>query len=82
MKHAIPLSRDFKNDSLLVINGNGKIRRLYTPFRVLAINSFHSVKKGSWVYVEKIGVNEKHQLTFEVDGEGYLHDLFRIYINF
>lgn len=82
MNHAFPLGWDYKKDSLLVINENGKIRRLYTPFRVLAIESINTIKKGSWVYVEKILVNEKHQLVFEINGEGYLYDLFRIYIKF
>lgn len=82
MKHAIPLTRDFKTDSLLVINENGKIRRIYTPFRVLANESVHQVKKGSWVYVEKISVNSKHQIVYQINGNLYLYNLFWIYINF
>ena len=82
MSRIIPLIHDYKKDSLLVINGNGKIRRIYTPFRVLAIESSNTIKNGSWVYVDRIRVNEKQQLIFEINGEGYLYDLFRIYIHF
>lgn len=82
MKHAIPLTRDFKTDSLLVINQNGKIRRIYTPFKVLAITSVGSVARNSWVFVEKIALNEKRQLLYVINNESYLYEAFRIYINF
>jgi len=82
MKHAIPLTRDYKTDSLLVINEQGRIRRIYTPFRVLCINTCRSVIKNSWVYVQKISVNEKHELLYLIAEEYYLYELFRIYINF
>ena len=82
MKHAIPLTRDFKTDSILVINENGKIRRIYTPFRVLAIASIGTVTKNTWVYVQKITLNEKHQLLYVINGDEYLYESFRIYINF
>lgn len=82
MKHAIPLTRDFKTDSLLVINENGKIRRIYTPFKVLAITSIGTVTKNTWVFVQKIALNEKHQLLYVINGDPYLYDSFRIYINF
>jgi hypothetical protein len=82
MKHAIPLTRDFKTDSLLVINEQGKIRRIYTPFRVLCINSTGALTKNTWVYVQKIDINADLQLLYLITDIYYLYDSFRIYINF
>lgn len=82
MNRAIPLTRDFKTDSLLVINQNGKIRRIYTPFKVLAITSVGSITKNTWVFVQKIALNEKQQLLYVINDEQYLYESFRIYINF
>ena len=82
MKHAIPLTRDFKTDSLQVINEQGKIRRIYTPFRVLCINNCDTITKNTWVYVQKISVNEHHQLLYFIGEQYYLYESFRIYINF
>ena len=67
MSRVIPLIQDHKKDSLLVINVNGRIRRIYTPFRVLAIESTNTIKNGSWVYVDRIRVNEKQQLIISID---------------
>jgi hypothetical protein len=50
VKPAIPLTRDFQTDSLLVINQHGKIRRIYTPFKVLAISSIGTITKNTWVF--------------------------------
>jgi len=77
-----PLTRNFKTDSLLVINKNGKIRRLYTPFRVLAIISVGSIPKNTWVLVQEIASNKKHQLLYVINNEQYLYESFRIYIQF
>lgn len=82
MKPAIPLTRDFQTDSLLVINQHGKIRRIYTPFKVLAIASIGTITKNTWVFVQKIALNEKHQLLYLINDEQYLYESFRIYINF
>lgn len=82
MNRAIPLTRDFNTDSLLVINLNGKIRRIYTPLKVLAITSIGTVTKNTWVFVQKIALNEKQQLVYLINDEQYLYESFRIYINF
>lgn len=82
MNRAIPLTRDFNTDSLLVINLNGKIRRIYTPFKVLAITSIGNITKNTWVFVQKIALNEKQQLLYVINDEQYLYESFRIYINF
>lgn len=82
MNQVQPMYRDFKTDSLLVINNIGVVRRIFTPFRVLSIADIGAIKSGTWVYVDRIGVNSKHQLLYEINGNLYLYDLFQIYIHF
>ncbi len=82
MKYAIPLTKDYKTDSLLVINEQGRIRRIYTPFRVLCINPSGSIVKNTWVDVQKISVNDKYQLLYFIGEQYHLYESFRIYINF
>ena len=79
MKPAIPLTHDFKSDSLLVINEHGRIKRLYVPFRVLCIHPSGKIFKDSWVYVQQISVNAQWQLIYLIAGEFHVYDSFRIY---
>jgi len=68
---------------ILVINPKGKIRKLYTPFRVLCIESVNKrVKKGAWVFVDEVKASTKGQLIFVVAGLAFSHRHFQIQINF
>lgn len=82
MKHAIPLIGGFRTDSLVVVNEKGKLRRIYTPFRVLCFSSSGNITKNTWVYVTKISANDKRELLYLIGEEYHLFESFRIYINF
>jgi hypothetical protein len=64
------------NQSILVINPKGKMRTLYTPFRV-----FDSANS-SWVYVEEVGTGTNDELLFVIGGQIFSHSQFQIRIHF
>lgn len=73
----------YDSGSILVINPKGKIRKLYTPFRVLCIETVNNwLKKGSWVFVDEVKTSAKDQLLFVVAGISFPHRHFQIQINF
>jgi len=82
MKDSIPLKKDYTNNSLLVVNPQGKIRRIYVPFRVLCIKGTGSIVANAWVYVQQISMNINNQLIYFIAGEFHVYDSFRIFINF
>ncbi len=73
----------YDSGSILVINPKGKIRKLYTPFRVLCIEPVNSwLKKGAWVFVDEVKSTANDQLIFVVAGLSFSHRHFQIQINF
>ena len=60
----------------MVINSQGEIRKLYTPFRVLA----HATDLS--VYIDEVLTNEHNELFYMVNGLPIIHHHFRININF
>ena len=66
----------FNSHVLLVINGQGAIRRLYTPFRVLEVDT------GIMVYIDEIVTNDKDELIFMVNNQPHPYHRFRITILF
>jgi hypothetical protein len=50
------------NNTLIVINQNGKIRQLFTPFKVQVLRDTNHFKEKSWVIVEEIIQHPQHIL--------------------
>lgn len=69
-------------NSLLVINKDGKIRTLYTPFRVMCIEKIDSLFPNMWVYVEEVAESKNHQILFLIGNKQYSHKHFHIIIHF
>lgn len=70
------------SDRVLLVNNKGKIRVLYTPFRVLCIDKIQDIPLNSWVYVEEVLSNHQDQLQFVIFGCPYLHKHFQLPITF
>lgn len=66
----------FNSHVLLVINGQGAIRRLYCPFRVLEMNT------NIMVYVDEILTTGEDELIFMVNNQPHPYHRFRITILF
>lgn len=67
---------------LLLINQHGKLRYLYTPFRVLCIQASLEVPVNTWVYVDAVYSHPKYRIGFLIQGNIHPYDQFLITINF
>ena len=69
-------------NSILVINTKGKMRKLFTPFKVQCIVEIGRFKMGSIVYVEEVTAGDKDELIYLIGEGAYFHKHFRITANF
>jgi len=69
-------------DSILLVNSLGRIRKLYTPFRVKVEEETEDLKKGTYVYVEEVACTPEDKLIFITNTGAYLHSSFRIVASF
>lgn len=67
---------------LFLVNKNGALRILYTPFRVLCIKDSDTLKKDTWIYVEAVLFHTVFGITYLVNGKEYPYHHFQIQINF
>lgn len=70
------------NKSILLVNTLGRIRELYTPFRVRVIEDIEDLKKGIYVYVEEVACTPDGKLVYITDSGAYLYSNFRIVASF
>lgn len=68
--------------SVLVINTQGFIRQVYTPFRVQCLQQTGQIPALAWVYVDCIYEDEKDRLLYLVGGRLYPYRCFRLRIQF
>ena len=67
---------------VLIINPTGRIRKLYTPFRVVCIKSSGSIRVKTSVYVDEVGATDKDELIYIISGSAHYHSCFRIEAKF
>lgn len=68
------------NNCVLVINKQGKIRQVFTPFLVTAIIP-NGGRKRTFV-VEEVATTTKDELIYVINGKKYHYAQFTIAINF
>lgn len=81
MKKGYAISYGSAN-SILLINSMGRIRQLYTPFRVKVSEDVEGLKQGTFVYVEEVASDPQDKLIFITNTGAYLHSSFRIVASF
>ena len=67
-------------NSILVVNTAGKLRQLYTPFRVS--NRVQKGQKRRWFIVDEVISTNEDKLFYLINGKNYSHDQFTIEIQF
>ena len=70
------------DQSLIVINQNGHLRKIYCPFKVLCVESVNNIAHHSWCYVESIQTDVDTEIMYCILGRVYSYSNFHIYINF
>ena len=64
--------------SILIINRTGRLRRLYTPFKVLCLTDIGNIKATMGVYIDEVATNDRDELVYLIAGTAYNHNNFRI----
>ena len=64
--------------SILVINREGKLRRIFCPFPVITLVKVYSFEKGQILSVESVKVTVKLQDIFIIGDKAYLIEYFGI----
>ncbi len=68
--------------SILVININSRLRRLYCPFMVLCEKSIDEIQENSCVYVDEVFQDKNNLILFKIGGKVYNYSNFSILINY
>ena len=68
--------------SILIVNALGRIRRLYTPFRVTCREDYLGLRKGTSVYIEEVATTPQDELLFITNTGIYAHSCFTIVASF
>jgi hypothetical protein len=66
------------SNTLMVINTAGKIRELYTPFKVQVLTPIKPLQNNSMVFVEEVQLNAKHRLIYRIADNWYPYYIFKI----
>jgi hypothetical protein len=71
---------DYYHDSysMLVMNKQSEVRRLYTPFSVLSIESIDEIKMGCILCVDEIYNDEDDIILYKIMGNLYAYRYFII----
>lgn len=70
------------NNSILIINPGGKIKQIFTPFRVQVLHDTNILKKNSWVVVEEIQSHKEYKMLYRITTNWWPYHLFRLQVNF
>lgn len=68
--------------SLLVINSNGRLRTLFTPFRAKCVKAVTGIPVNTWVIVDEIRQSKEMGLAYLIGGRVISHQNFHIEIRF
>lgn len=68
------------NNSVLIINPNGKLKQLFTPFKVIVIDE--NMTKRQVYIVDEVLSTKEDKLVYIINGKPYYHHQFYIEINF
>jgi hypothetical protein len=70
------------HNSILIVNSLGRIRQLYTPFRVTCRVDYLGLRKGMSIYVDEVGATDQDELLFITNSGIYAHSYFTIVASF
>ena len=71
VKYLEELLKWVSSDSMLVVDGKGKIKRLYCPFKVVCLVNFPDINKGQKVSVDAIKMTVEIKEVYIIKGIAY-----------
>jgi len=75
------LLRWVSSDSILVIDKNGLLRRIYCPFKAVCLVTFPEIRQGEKVSVDSVKLTVEVKEVFVVRGTAYYIIYFNIIID-
>ena len=64
--------------SILVIDGEGEIKRIYCPFAVMCVVDVDVYQKGEYVIVTAVKIARNLLLVYIINNKGYYYYFFKI----
>jgi hypothetical protein len=77
-KYVIELFKIVNTTSILIIDKNGVLKRLFCPFKVVAIVNKPPIQQGSIYKVDAVKMTLELKEVFIIEGHGYYIWIFRI----
>jgi hypothetical protein len=78
-KYILELFKIVSTTSILVVDQNGKVKRLNCPFQVVAVENIPPhISEGDYYMVEAVKMNLELKEVFIIRGKGYLIGNFQI----
>lgn len=74
--------RPVSDGVLLLINPQGKLRFLFTPFRVLCLRTSNGIPANTWVYVDAVFSHPEYRIGFMIQGNIHPYNQFQITVKF
>ena len=74
------LLKDMRWDSILIINSEGKLKRIHCPFNVIVLRQFAELNEGEMVTVDSVKVTPKAIDIYIIKGKAYYIWYLRIVI--
>ena len=71
----------YDSSCILLVNSRGKIRKLFTPFRVYWTHPAGKVKE-KWLFVDEVHIDKTDRLLYLINGKLYPYFNFQIRISF
>lgn len=68
--------------SILVLNRNGEMKRLFCPFGVISKQQIDKIPPQTRMIVEEVGIKEDDTLCYIINGKSYKHHCFQLLILF
>ncbi len=78
----LPQINYIHNNCLLVVNPYGKMRQLFTPFKVQVLYDSSHFKEKSWIVVEEVKSHPQYILLYRVINHWWPYYVFRIDVRF
>jgi len=68
----------FSTNSILYIDSEGNLKRLYCPFQVMAIATIPPIMQGDLVWIEAVKITPDGKDVYIINGKGYYVIYFRL----
>ncbi len=77
-----PKIKYYDPNSVIVINSNGRMRQVFTPFKAQVVETNSAFELNSWVYIEEVQPHEKHRIIYRIGNQWWPYYTFKLIVKF